>query len=146
MDWFQIGKGVCQECILSPCLFNLYAEHIVKNASLDESQAGIKTAKNLIYVDDTTIMAESKEELKRLLIRVKEKSEKYGLKSILKKKQKNKIIASGPITSWQIDGREMETVIDFILGGSRMTVDSDCSHEIKIHLLLGRKAMRNLAY
>ena len=145
MDWFQIGKGVCQECILSPCLFNLYAEHIVKNASLDESQAGIKTAKNLIYVDDTTIMAESKEELKRLLIRVKEKSEKYGLKSILKKK-KNKIIASGPITSWQIDGREMETVIDFILGGSRMTVDSDCSHEIKIHLLLGRKAMRNLAY
>ena len=87
MDWFQIGKGVCQECILSPCLFNLYAEHIVKNASLDESQAGIKTAKNLIYVDDTTIMAVSKEELKRLLIRVKEKSEKYGLKSILKKKK-----------------------------------------------------------
>ena len=144
MDWFQIGKGVCQECILSPCLFNLYAEHIVKNASLDESQAGIKTAKNLIYVDDTTIMAESKEELKRLLIRVKEKSEKYGLKSILKKKKKNKIMAFGPITSWQIDGGEMETVIDFILGGSRMTVDSDYSHEIKI--LLGRKAMRNLAY
>ena len=104
-DWFQIGKGVCQGCILSPCLFNLYAEYIIRNTGLDEAQAGIKNARrnisNLIYADDTTLMAESEEELKSLLMKGKEESEKDGLKLNI---QKTKIMASGPITSWQIDG------------------------------------------
>ena len=113
-DWFQIGKEVCQGCILSPCLFNLYTEYIMRNAGLDEAQAGIKTAErninNLRYADDTTLTAES-EELKSLLMTVKEESEKGGLKLNI---QKTKIMASGPITSWQMD---VETVRDFILGG-----------------------------
>ena len=142
MDWFQIGKGVHQVCILSPCL---YAEHIMLNARLDEVQAGIKIAgrniNNLRYADDTTLMAESKEELKSLLMKLKKGSEKAGLKLNI---QKTKIIASGPITSWQIDGKTMETVTDFISLGSKITADGDCSHEIKRCLLLGRKAMTNL--
>ena len=117
-NWFKIRKGVHQGCILSPCLFNLYAEYIMQNARLDEAQAGIKIARrnisNLRYADDTTLMAESKEELKSLLLKVKE-SEKVGLKLNI---QKTKIMASGPITSWQIDGETMETVTDFILGGA----------------------------
>jgi len=145
MDWFQIGKGVHQGCILSLCLFNLYAEHIMQNVRLDETQAGIKTARrninNFRYADDTTLMAESEEELKSLLMKVKEESEKAGLKFNI---QKAKIMASGPITSWQIDGETMETETDFIFLGSKITEDSDCSHEIKRHLLLGRKAMTNL--
>ncbi|KAB0358688.1 hypothetical protein FD754_002844 [Muntiacus muntjak] len=144
-DWFQIGKGVRQGCILSPCLFNLYAEYIMRNAGLDETQAGIKISRrninNLRYADDTTLMAESEEELKSLLMKVKEESEKIGLKLNI---QKTKIMASGPITSWQIDGETVETVSDFILGGSKITADGDCSHEIKRHLLLGRKVMTNL--
>ena len=126
--WFQIGKDVCQGCILSPCLFNLYAGYIIRNTGLEEAQAGIKIARENInklrYADDTTFMAES-EELKSLLMKVKVESEKVGLKLNI---QKTKIMASGPITSWQIDG---ETVADFILGGSKITVDGDCSHEIK---------------
>ena len=117
-DWFQIGKGVHQGCILSPCLFNLYAEYIIRNAGLDEAQAGIKIAgrntNNLRHADDTTLMAETEEKLKGLLMKVKEESEKVGLKLNI---QKTKIMASGPITSWQIDGEKMETVADFILGG-----------------------------
>jgi len=144
-DWFQIGKGVCQGYILSPYFFNLYAEYIIRNASLDEAQAGIKIARtninNLRYADDTNHMAESKEELRSLLMKVKEESEKAGLKLNI---QKTKIMASGPITSWRIDGETMNTVTDFILGGSKITADGDCSHEIKRHLLLGRKAMTNL--
>ena len=131
-DWFQIGKGVHQGCILSPCLFNLYAEYIVWNARMDEVQAGIKTAgrniNNFRYADDTTLMAESEEELKSLLIRVKEKSEKAGLKLNI---QKTKIMASGPMASWQIDEEKVETVRNFIFLGSKITEDGDCSHEIK---------------
>ena len=131
-DWFQIGKGVCQGCILSPCLFNLYADYIMTNAGLEEAQAGIKIAgrniNNLRYADDTTLMAESEEELKSLLIKVKDESEKIGLKLNI---QKTKIMASSPITSWEIDGETVETVADFILGGSKITADGDCSHEIK---------------
>ena len=130
-DWFQIGKGVCQGCILSPCLFNLYAEYIMRKAVLDETQAGIKIAgrniNKLRYADDTTLMAES-EELKSLLMKVKEESEKAGLKLNI---QKIKIMASSPITSWRIDGETMETVTDFLLLGSKITADGDCSHEIK---------------
>ena len=137
-DWFQIGKGVCQGCILSPCLFNLYAEYIMRNTGLEEAQAGINIARrnisNLRYADDTTLIAES-EELKSLLMKVKEESEKVGLKHNI---QKTQIMASSPITSWQIDG---ETVADFILGGSKITTDGDCSHEIKRRLLLLRKVM-----
>ena len=145
-DWFQIGKGVCEVCILSSCLFNLYAEYIMRNAMLDEAQAGIKIAGNLHInhlrcADDTTLMAESKEELKSLLMKVKEESEKVRLKLNI---QKTKIMASGPITSWEIDGETVETVTDFVLGGSKITADGDCSHEIKRHLLLGRKVMTNL--
>ena len=140
-DWFQIGKGVCQGCILSPYLFNLYAEYIMRNIELEEAQAGIKIARrninNLRYADDTTLMAESEEELKNLLMKVKEESEKVGLKLNI---QKTKIMASSPITSWQIDG---ETVADFIFLGSKITADGDCSHEIK-RCLLGRKVMTNL--
>ena len=117
-DWFQIGKTICQGCILSPCLFNLYAEYIMRNAGLQEAQAGIKIAErninNLRYVDDTTLMAESEEELKSLLMKVKDESEKVGLKLNI---QNTKIMASGPITSWEIDGGTVETVSDFILGG-----------------------------
>ena len=141
-DWFQIGKGVCQGCILSPCLFNLDAEYIMRNIGLEEVQAGIKIAgrniNNLRYGDDTTLMAESEEELKSLLMKVKEESEKVGLKFNI---QKTKIMASGPITSWEIDG---ETVSDFIFLGSKITADGDCSHEIKRCLLLGRKVMTNI--
>ena len=140
-DWFQIGKGVRPGCILSPCLFNFYAEYIMRNAGLDEAQAGIKISRrninNLRYADDTTLMAKI-EELKSLLMKVKEESEKVGLKLNI---QKMKIMASGPITPWEIDG---ETVSDFIVLGSKITADSDCSHEIKRHLLLGRKVMTNL--
>ena len=125
-DWFQIGKGVCQGCILSPCLFNLYAEYIMRNAGLEETQAGIKTAgrniNNLRHADDPTLMAESEEELKSLLMKVKEESKKVGLKLNI---QKTKIMASGPITSCEID---VETVSDFIFLGSKITADGDCSH------------------
>ena len=130
---------------MSPCLFNLYAEYITQKTRLDEAQAGIKIAgrniNNLRYTDDTTLMAESKEELKSLLMKVKEESEKVGLKCNI---QKTKIMASSPIPSWQIDGETMETVTDFILGGSQITTDNDCSHEIKRRLLLGRKVLTNL--
>ena len=125
-DWFQIGKAVYQGCILSPSFLNLYAEYIIRNAGLDEAQAGIKIAgrniNNLRYADDTTLMAESEEELKSLLMKVKEESEKPGLKLNI---QKTKIMASGPITSWQIDGETMETVADFIFLGSRITAGGD---------------------
>ena len=144
MNWFKIGKGVRQGCILSSCLFNFYAEYIAQNAGLDESQARIKIDRrdinNLRYADVTTLMAESEEELKSLLMRVKEESEKPGLKLNI---QKMKIIAPSPITSWQIEGENVEAVTDFIFLGSRITVDSDCSYEIKRHLLLGKKAMTN---
>ena len=143
-DWFQIGKGVCQGCILSPCLFNLYAEYIMRNTGLDEALAGIKTARrninNLRYANNTTLMAES-EELNNLLMKVKEESEKVGLKLNI---QKTKIMASSPITSWEIDAKTVETVADFIFGGSKITADGDCSHDIKRHLLLGRKVMTNV--
>ena len=121
-DWFQIRKGVHQGCILSPYLFNLYAEYVMRNAKLDEAQAGIKIAgrniNHLRYTDDITLMAESKEELKSLLMKVKEESEKFGLKLNIRKA---KIMASSPITSWQIDGEIMETVTDFIFLASRIT-------------------------
>ena len=144
-DWFQIGKGERQGYILSPCLFNLYAEYIMRNAGLEEAQAGIKIAgrniHNLTYADDTTLMAESEEELNSLLMKMKEESEKAGLKLNI---QTTKIMASGPITSWEIDRETVETVSEFILGGSKITADGDCSHEIKRHLLLGRKVMTNV--
>ena len=144
-DWFQIGKGVRQGCILSPCLFNIYAEYIMRNAGLEETQAGIKIAgrniNNLRYADDTTLMAESEEELKNLLMKVKVESEKVGLKlNILK----TKIMASDLMASWQIFGETMETVTGFIFLGSKITVDGDFSHESKRHFFLGRKEMRNL--
>ena len=141
-NWFQTGKGVRQGCILSPCLFNLYTEYIMRNARLDETKAGINIAgrnsNNLRYSDDTTLRAESEKKLRSLLMKVKEESEKVGLKLNI---QKTKIMASGPITSWQIDLKTAETVTDFILGGSKITADYHCSHEIKRHLLLGRKVM-----
>ena len=144
-DWFQIGKGVCQGSILSLCLFNFYAEYIMRNAGLEEAQAGIKITgrniNNLRYADDTTITAESEEELKSLLMKVKEESEKVDLKLNI---QKTKIMASGPITSWQIDGETMETVREFILRGSKIIADGDCSHKIKRCLLFERKVMTNL--
>ena len=144
-DWFQIGKGVRQGCILSPCLFDFYAEYIMRNAGLEETKAGIKIAtkniNNLRYADDTTLMAESEEELKSLLMKVKEESKRVGLKLNI---QKMKIMASGPITSWEIDGETVETVSDFISGGSKITAGGDCSHEIERHLLLGRTVMTNL--
>ena len=130
---------------MSPCLFNFFAEYIIQNARLDESQAEIKIARrntnNLRYADDTTLKAESKEKLKSLLMKVKEKSEKPGLKLNI---QNTKVMASGPITSRQIDGETMETVRDFTLWGFKITADGDCSHEIKRCLLLGRRARTNL--
>ena len=149
IDWSQIGKGVRQGCILSPCLFNLYAGHIMRNGGLEEAQAGIKIVgrniNNLRYANDTTLMAESEEELKRLLMKVKEESENVGLKLNV---QKTKIMASGPIISWEINGETVETVADFIYlliyFGSKITADGDCSHEIKRRLLLGRKVMTYL--
>ena len=143
--WFQIGKGVRQGCTLTPCLFNKYAEFIMQNPRLDEAQAGIKTSgrniKNLRYADDNTLMAESKEELKSLLMKVKEESEKFGLKLNI---HKTKIMISGPNISWQINGETMETVTDFIFSVTKFTAGSDCNCEIKRHLPLGRKAMTNL--
>ena len=144
-DWFQIGQGVCQGCVLSPCLFSFSAEYIMRKAGLDEAQAEIKIAgrniNNLRYADYTTLMAESEEELKSLLMKVKEESEKAGLKFNI---QKTTVLASGPITSWQIDGETMETARDFIFLGYQITADGDFSHEVKRRLLLGRKAMTNL--
>ena len=141
-DWFQIGKGVHQGCILSPCLFNLYADYIMRNTGLEEAQAEIKISSrninNLRYADDTTLMAESEEELKNLLMKVKEESETVGLKLNI---QKTKIMASSPITSWQIDG---ETVAEFIFLCSKIPGDGDCSHDNKRCLILGRKVITNL--
>ena len=141
-DWLRTEKGVGQGCLLSPCLFNLYAENIMRN---DEVQAGTKigptNVNNLRYADDTTLMAESREELKNLLKRVKEESEKSSLKLNIKN---TKIMASSPITSWQIEGEKVEVVTDFLFLGSKITVEGDCSHEIRKWLLLGRKAMTNL--
>ena len=144
-DWFQIGKGVRQGCLRSPCLFNFYAEYIMRNTGLEEAQAGIKIARrninNLRCADDTNLMAESEEELKSLLMKVKEESEKVDLKLNI---QKTKIMTSGPITSCEIDGETVETVSDFNFLGSKITADGDCSHEIKRRLLLGRNVMTNL--
>ena len=144
-DRFQIREGVRQAAYLSPCLFNLHAEYIMRNAGLDEAQVGIKIAgrniNKLRYAHDTTPMAESKDELKSHLMKVKQESEKVGLKLNI---QKTKVTASGPITSWQTDEEAMETVTDFNLGGSKITADGDCTHLIKRHLLLGRKVMTNL--
>ena len=144
-DWFQIGKGVRQGCILSPCLFNLYADNITRNAGLQEAQTGIKIAgrniNNLRQADDTTLMAESEEELKSLLMKVKEESEKVDLKLHI---QKMKIMAFGTITSWVINGETVVTVSDLFGGGSRITADGNCSHEIKRQLFLGWKVMTNL--
>ena len=141
----KLGKEYNQCCMLSPCLFNCYAEHITGNARLDEAQAGIKIVgrniNNLKYTDDITLTAESEQELKSLLMKLKEESEKVGLKLSI---QKTKIVASGLITSWQTDGETMETVTDFIFLSSKITADGDSSHEIKKHLLLGKKAMTNL--
>ena len=136
----KLGKEYVKAVYMSPYLFNLYAEYIMQNAKLDEAQAGIKIAgrniNNLRYADDTTLMAESEEELKSLLMKVKEESEKAGLKLNI---QKTKIMASSPITSWQIDGETMKTVTDFVFLGSKITADGDYSHEIKRCLLLGKK-------
>ena len=138
-------KEYIKVCILSPCFFNLYADYIMRNAGLDKEQAVIKIAgrniNNLKYADDITLMAEGEEELKSLLMKVKEENEEGGLKLNI---QKTKIMASGPITSCQTDGETVETVADFILGGSKITADGDCSHEIKRSLLLGRKVMTYL--
>ena len=142
---YSTSSTVCQSFILSSYLFNLYAEYIVRNVRLEEAQAGIKSPRryinNLRYADDTTLMAVSKEKLKSLLMQVKEESERAGLKLNI---QRTKIMASGHVTSWQIDREKMETVADFIFLGSRITVDGDCSHEIRRHLLFGRKAITNL--
>ena len=136
-DWFQIGKGVHQGCILSPCLFNVYAEYIMRNAGLDEAQAGIKIARrninNLRYTDDTTLMAESEEDLKSLLMKVIEKCKIVGLKLNI---HKTKIMASGANTSWRIDGETVETVAEFIFLGSKITEDGDYRREITRCLLL----------
>ena len=145
MDWLPIRKGVHQGYILSPYLFNLYAEYIMQNAGLDKAQAGIKIPRrninNLRYADDTTLMVESEEEIKSLLMMVKEESEKAGLKLNI---QKTKIMASGPITSWQIDREEIKTVADFISFSSIIMAGGDCSYESKRCFLLWRKAMTNL--
>ena len=135
--WFQIGKGICQGCILSPCLLNFHMEYIQQNAWLDESQVGIKIAGEISIISDmqmiTTLMAECEVKLKSLLMRMKEENEKAGLKLNI---QKTKIMAPSPIISWQIDGETMETVTDFIFLGSKISADCDCSHEIQRHLLL----------
>ena len=139
----SIGKGVRQGCMLSPCLFNLYAEYIMRNAGLEEAQAGIKIAgRNINNLSmQMTLMAESEEELKSLLMKVKEESEKVGLNlNILK----TKIMASGPVTSWKIDRETVETVADFVILGSKITADGDCSQETERHLFLGRKVMSNI--
>ena len=142
MDWFKAEKGVRQGCILPSCLFNFYAEYTMWNARLHEAQAGIKIAgrntNNLRYADDTTLTTESEEELKRLLMSVKDESEKAGLKVNI---QKTKIMASSPITWWQIEGGKVEVVADFIFLGSKITADGDCSHEIKRLLFFERKAV-----
>ena len=139
-DWFQIGKGVHQGCILSPCLFNLHAEYIMRKAGLVEAQTGIKIAgrniDNLRYTDDTTLMAESEEDLKSLLMKMKEESEKVGFKLNI---QKTKIMASSLITSWQIDGVTVRIVADFIFLGSKITANGDSSHEITRSLPLEGK-------
>uniref|UniRef100_A0A023G885 Putative jockey ele1 orf2-h 1e-120-j 4 n=1 Tax=Amblyomma triste TaxID=251400 RepID=A0A023G885_AMBTT len=144
-DWFPIGKGVRQGCILSPCLFNLYAECIMRKAGLDESSAGVKIAgkriNNLRYADDTTLMAESEVELKRLLMRIQEESEKFELKLNIKK---TKTMASCPIKSWSIKGQEVGAVTDFLFLGSKITPEGDCSNEIRRRLLLGKRAMASL--
>ena len=141
---FKLERTMSRLYII-PCLINLYAEYIMRNAGLDEAQVGIKIARrninNFRYADDTTLMAESEEELKSLLMKLKEESEKAGLKLNI---QKTKFMAFGPITSWQVDGETVETVADFIFLGSKITADGDCSHDIKRCLLLGRKAMTNL--
>ena len=143
-EWFQIGKRVHQGCILSPCLFNFYAEYIMRNAGLEQAQAGIKIAErninNLRCADDATLMAESEENLNSLFLKVKDEREKAGLKLNI---QKTKIMASGLITSWQIDG-ETGNSDKLFLGGSKISADDDCSHEIKRHLLLGRAVMTSL--
>uniref|UniRef100_A0A803T5B0 ribonuclease H n=1 Tax=Anolis carolinensis TaxID=28377 RepID=A0A803T5B0_ANOCA len=144
-DWFKIGKGVRQGCILSPSLFNFYAEHIMRHAGLDESKAGVKISgrniNNLRYADDTTLMAESEEELRSLITKVKEESAKAGLQLNIKK---TKIMATRPIDNWQIEGENVEAVTDFIFLGAKITADADCSQEIRRRLLLGRRAMVNL--
>ena len=144
-DWFQIGKGVCLGCILSPCLFNLYAEYIMWNARLYEAQVEIRVAgrntSNLRYADDTTLIAEREEEPKSLLMKVKEENEKAGLQLNI---QKMKLMLSHPITSCQIDGETMKTVTDFVFLGSKITAVADCSHKIKRCLVLGIKAKTNL--
>ena len=144
-NWFKIGKIVQQGCTLTFCLLNFYAEYITTNAWLDESQAGIKIVgrniNNFRYADNTILMAESKEDLNSLLMRVKEDSEKISLKLNI---QKTKIMASSAITSWQIEEGKVEAMTNFLFLGSNITVNSDCSHEIKGHFLLGRKAMTNL--
>uniref|UniRef100_A0A803TCU4 ribonuclease H n=1 Tax=Anolis carolinensis TaxID=28377 RepID=A0A803TCU4_ANOCA len=144
-DWFKIGKGVRQGCILSPSLFNLYTEHIMRRAGLEESKAGVKISgrniNNLRYADDTTLMAESEEELRSLITKVKEESAKAGLQLNIKK---TKIMATRPIDNWQIEGENMEAVRDFIFLGAKITADADCSQEIRRHLLIGRRAMANL--
>ena len=144
-DWSRMEKGVQQSSMLSPCLFNFRAERVRQTARLHELQAGIKIARknisNLRYAGDTTLMAESEEELKSLSMRVKEESEKAGLKLSVKK---TKIMASSPITSWQIEGRKVEAVTDFLFLGSKSTVDGDCSHELRRCLLLGKKTLTNL--
>ena len=142
-EWLQIGKGVRQVCVLSPCLFNLYAEYIMQNAGLDEHKLESRLPGEISITSDMqmtpALWHKEGEELKSLLMKVE--SEKVGLKLSI---QKTKIMAPGPITSWQIDGETVESVTDFILGGSKITADGDCSHEIKRCLLLGRKAMNNL--
>ena len=144
-DWFKLGKGICQGSVLSPCLFNFCADYIMQNVvwmkqKLESRLLGeISISTNIQMI--TTLMAESEEELKSFLMKVKEESEKVGLKLNI---QKTNIMASGPITSWQIDGETVETVANFILGGAPKSADGDCSHEIKRHLLHGRKVMTNL--
>ena len=143
-NWLQIRKGVHQGYILSPCLFNVYAKYIMQNARLDEAQAGIKIAgrniNNIRYAEDTTLMTEN-EELKILLMNMKGEREKADLELNI---QKTKIMASSPISSWQIDKKTMETVMDFIFLDSKTTANGDCSHEIKRYLFFGRKAMTNI--
>ena len=146
MDWFKIGKGVCQLSIASPFFFNLYAEYMIQSARLEESQAGIKIAgrnNHLRYIDDTTLIAESEKELKSLLMEVKEETEKAGLKFNI---QKTKIMTSNPITSWQIEGGKMGAATDFVFLGSKIIVNNDCSREMERLLLFGKKALTNLEH